>query len=64
MTDQEVYERCAIKCEQLGDDEFQRLAKRAGLGLAKLAQAHYLRCAEAIREMARSDKHQPASKKS
>ena len=45
-----AYERCARICEQLGDKEFERLARRGG-GIATLAIKHYVACAAAIRTL-------------
>ena len=45
-----IIEQCAVKCEELGDAEFARLAKKADR-IGKLALRHYMACAAGIRQL-------------
>ena len=45
----EERERCAALCDKLGDAEFAARAKKQNMGIATLAQRHYMACAKAIR---------------
>lgn len=45
----DVIERCAAICDALGDAEFAARAKTQNIGIATMAQKHYLKCADAIR---------------
>lgn len=51
MISDQIIESCAAECDKLGDAEFERLAKKGGIGIARLAQRHYMACAAAIRAL-------------
>lgn len=47
----DMRERAAAICDALGDAEFALRAKNQNIGIATIAQRHYIACAAAIRAL-------------
>lgn len=47
----DMRERAAAICDKLGDAEFAHRANASNLGIATIAQRHYMACAAAIRAL-------------